>query len=264
MFSPSHFEAHPLLRGVYFVSGTQEGTPIDRMLGVLARSYQLERAVLPPNYATGKSFFLERLLREVIFGESELGGTDLKWERRRGRLALAGYVALGLVAVVLLGVWGRSYVANRQYVDEVATRVADVRRLVQATPNRALPDLLVLLPALRATRDLATGGGPVPWSQGAGLYQGDRLDAAASRSCRAPSTPNGNRMYWTAEMRSSSSCLASKRAGIDAAPGSSPSTSETCSSIPIRRSSSGRISRTSVISMNSVAESSFSPGISSL
>ena len=182
VFSPSHFEAHPMLRGVYFVSGTQEGTPIDRMLGVLARSYRLERAVLPPNYATGKSFFLERLLREVIFGESELGGTDLKWERRRGRLALAGYAALGLVAVVLLGVWGRSYVANRQYVDDVATRVADVRRLVQATPNRALPDLLVLLPALRATRDLATGGGPVPWSQGSGLYQGDRLDAAASLS----------------------------------------------------------------------------------
>ncbi len=183
VFSPSHFEAHPMLRGVYFISGTQEGTPIDRMLGVLARTYRLERAVLPPNYATGKSFFLERLLREVVFGESELGGTDLKWERRRSRLALAGYAALGLVAVGLLGVWGRSYVGNRQYVDEVATRVAGVRQLVQATPNRALPDLLVLLPALRATRELATGSGTaVPWSQGFGLYQGDRLDAAASQS----------------------------------------------------------------------------------
>ena len=34
----------PLLRGVYFVSGTQEGTPIDRVLGSIARSYRLERA----------------------------------------------------------------------------------------------------------------------------------------------------------------------------------------------------------------------------
>jgi type VI secretion system protein ImpL len=184
VFSPSHFEAHPMLRGVYFISGTQEGTPIDRMLGVLARTYRLERAVLPPNYATGKSFFLERLLRDVVFGEAELGGTDLKWERRRHRLALAGYAALGLGAVLLLGLWGRSYLGNRHYVDDVAGRVAEVRKLVQATPNRALPDLLVLLPALRATRDLATGGSErsVPWSQGFGLYQGDRLNAAASQS----------------------------------------------------------------------------------
>jgi type VI secretion system protein ImpL len=184
VFSPSQFEAHPMLRGVYFISGTQEGTPIDRMLGVLARTYRIERAVLPPNMATGKSFFLEKLLRDVVFGESELGGTDLKWERRRNAMAIAGYAAVAVLAVVLLVVWGRSYFGNRQYVNEVATRADGVRQLVQATPNRASPDLLVLLPALRATRDLATGGmgASVPWSLGFGLYQGDRLDAAAERS----------------------------------------------------------------------------------
>ena len=40
-FSPSPYEAEPLLRGVYFTSGTQEGTPIDRVLGS-------HRAQLPP------------------------------------------------------------------------------------------------------------------------------------------------------------------------------------------------------------------------
>ena len=43
-FSSSPYEADALLRGVYFVSGTQEGTPIDRVLGSIARSYRLERA----------------------------------------------------------------------------------------------------------------------------------------------------------------------------------------------------------------------------
>ncbi|MBV9890849.1 MAG: type VI secretion system membrane subunit TssM, partial [Rhizobacter sp.] len=80
-FSSSPYEADALLRGVYFVSGTQEGTPIDRVLGAISRSYRLERAILPPNQASGRSYFLSRLLGEVVFAESGLANTDSKWER---------------------------------------------------------------------------------------------------------------------------------------------------------------------------------------
>ena len=184
VFSPSQFEAHPLIRGVYFVSGTQEGTPLDRMLGSIARQYRLERTVLPPNQASGKAFFIERLLNEVIFGESELGGTNLKWERRRAWLAAGGYVTLGLVAAACLIAWGISYVNNRAYVEQVAAREQAVRQLLQTTPNRASPDLMVLLPALKATHELAVGDAErsVPLSLGFGLYQGRKLDSAAQRA----------------------------------------------------------------------------------
>ena len=53
-FSSTPYEADALLRGVYFVSGTQEGTPIDRVLGSIARSYRLERAIIAPNQASGR------------------------------------------------------------------------------------------------------------------------------------------------------------------------------------------------------------------
>lgn len=184
VFSPSQFEAHPLIRGVYFISGTQEGTPLDRMLGAIARSYRLERTALPPNQRSGKAFFLERLLQEVVFAESELGGTDLKWERRRGWLALAGYASVAVLATASLVAWGVSYAHNRSYIQAVAEREQAVRALLQNTPNRASPDLLVLMPVLAATRDLALGGseGEVPWSQGFGLYQGRKLDAAAHQA----------------------------------------------------------------------------------
>ncbi|MEA3191721.1 MAG: type secretion system protein ImpL [Betaproteobacteria bacterium] len=66
----------PLLRGIYLASATQEGSPIDRVLATLSRSYNLERKVQPPNVGTGKSFFLRRLLREVVFGEAGLAGGD--------------------------------------------------------------------------------------------------------------------------------------------------------------------------------------------
>lgn len=183
-FSPSQFEANPLIRGVYFISGTQEGTPLDRMLGTIARGYRLERTVLPPNKASGKSFFLERLLNEVVFAESELGSTDLKWEKRRAMMAMGGYVAIGVLSTVLLVAWGVSYFNNRSYVNEVSAREQAVRALLQTTPNRASSDILVLMPALKATRDLAVGDSDrdVPWSLGWGLYQGRKLDSASRQA----------------------------------------------------------------------------------
>ncbi len=182
VFSPSPFEEDPLLRGVYFVSGTQEGTPVDRVLGAVARRFKVEQAILPPQQASGRSFFLQRLLSEVIFPESGLAGTDRRWERRRSLAVLAGYAALAIVGVGTTVAWAISWKNNGSYVDTVAKRVETVRRQVQETPNRSTSDLRPVLPALEATRSLATAGGAVddvPWSLGFGLYQGRKLDGAA-------------------------------------------------------------------------------------
>lgn len=182
VFAPSPFEADPMLRGVYLVSGTQEGTPIDRVLGAVARRYQLEQAVLPAQRASGRSFFLERLLSEVVFAEQGMAGTRRGWERRRAALVSAAYAVLAVVGVGLVAAWWTSWRGNRDYVDRVAERMETVRRQVQETPNRATSDLLPLLPALQATRRLAMAQGPatdVPWTLGFGLYQGRKLDSAA-------------------------------------------------------------------------------------
>ena len=66
----------PFLRGIYLTSGTQEGSPIDRVVATLSRSFNLERKVQPPTVGTGKSFFLRRLLRDVIFAEAGLAERD--------------------------------------------------------------------------------------------------------------------------------------------------------------------------------------------
>jgi type VI secretion system protein ImpL len=185
VFAPSPFEADPMLRGVYLVSGTQEGTPIDRVLGAVARRYQLEQAVLPAQRASGRSFFLERLLGEVVFGEQGLAGTRRSWERRRAAAVLSAYAAIGVIGVGLLLAWWTSSRGNLAYIDAVAARMETVRRQVQETPNRASSDLVPLLPALHATRGLAAAQGPltdVPWTLGFGLYQGRKLDSAAQHA----------------------------------------------------------------------------------
>ena len=72
-FGGTHDNPAAMLRGVYFTSGTQEGTPIDRLTGTLARALGVDQTrtqSLQP--VQGRSYFLERLLKEVIFGEAML------------------------------------------------------------------------------------------------------------------------------------------------------------------------------------------------
>ena len=65
-----------MLRGAYFTSGTQEGNPIDRVLVALARTFALDRAAASGLGGTGKSYFLARLLHDVVFSEAELAAVD--------------------------------------------------------------------------------------------------------------------------------------------------------------------------------------------
>src|SRR5262249_40040347 len=48
-FQASRYSEQGMLRGVYFSSGTQFGSPIDRVLGTLARSFKLDRKILDPS-----------------------------------------------------------------------------------------------------------------------------------------------------------------------------------------------------------------------
>ena len=59
-FQPSRLEARALLRGVYFTSGTQDGTPIDRLLGTMASAeFGLPRQAVSAFSGSGRSYFLD-------------------------------------------------------------------------------------------------------------------------------------------------------------------------------------------------------------
>ncbi|HCT06850.1 MAG TPA: type VI secretion system membrane subunit TssM, partial [Pseudomonas sp.] len=102
VFETNRYQEPALLRGVYFTSGTQEGSPIDRVLTSLAASFGLGRKVLAPNVASGRSYFITRLLREVIFKEAGLAGVNHQEERRRRLLGRAGRITAAAVFVLLL------------------------------------------------------------------------------------------------------------------------------------------------------------------
>ena len=186
VFVGSRYAQSPWVRGVYFTSGTQEGSPIDRVMGSLARSFALPRAALPAQTAGGRSYFLTTLLKEVVFPEQRLAGTDLRAERRRhiGRnAALAGAL---LVTLGLLGLGGFSAWRNTRYLAAVDAQVPAMRERLAALPEQVQDPrqgMAALGPTLQALRDVwrvpENGMGQPPVTMTLGLYQGDKIDTAA-------------------------------------------------------------------------------------
>jgi type VI secretion system protein ImpL len=172
----------PFLRGVYFASGTQEGSPIDRVMSTLARSFNLERKTQPPNLGSGKSYFLRRLLHEVIFGEAGLGGRDPVQERAQRRTRAAAYAAMAAVTIALGAAWTISYVGNRSLVTAAEARAQEAARELDALREIRAGEEARLVAALNTLRGLQLER-PSPLLR-MGLYQGHKLNAQAERAYR--------------------------------------------------------------------------------
>jgi type VI secretion system protein ImpL len=185
-FSTSRFDQSALLRGVYFTSGTQEGRPIDRVMSAVAAALGLQQQVVVPDPASGRAYFITRLLREVIFEEAGLAGTNQKLERRRAWFQRAALATIGIATVVALVLFFVSYQRNRAYVADVQQHVAELQKLAQSTQQSDNP--LALLPLLNAARDIPGGYADrdksVPWLSRLGLDQGDKLGLEAQTSYR--------------------------------------------------------------------------------
>jgi type VI secretion system protein ImpL len=114
VFSESKFAEQPVLRGVYFTSGTQEGTPFDRVLGAMQRTFRVQSKVRAAEVAagSGKSFFLQDLLQKVIFPEHFIAGRNLAAERKLTLLRTAGIVGCALLFIGANVAWWVSHRNN--------------------------------------------------------------------------------------------------------------------------------------------------------
>lgn len=180
-FAPSAYDEPTFLRGVYLTSGTQEGTPIDRLLGEMARGLGIP-ARPARSEAKGKAYFITRLLRDVVFPESGLSGVNRRFETQRLWLQRGAYAGAVLFTLCLVATWAVSFYFNRQFVAEVAgvaTQFEETRRSADATAA-ALPAAVPRLDAAARVRDVAsTHSANPPWEMRFGLFQGDNLAEAA-------------------------------------------------------------------------------------
>jgi type VI secretion system protein ImpL len=176
-FGGSKLDPAPFLRGVYFTSGTQEGTPIDRLTGALSRTFGLDpRRPAAVMGQKGRSYFLGRLLLDVVFNEARLAVRDPRQERRL-EMARIGVLAACAVLVVAGAAWGwRALAIESERVQRVAAAADTVEQASKgltldtvATADTLAP-VLPVLDRARALSTAATGAGG-----GLGLSQENKL-----------------------------------------------------------------------------------------
>jgi type VI secretion system protein ImpL len=192
-FMTNRFRFQPYLRGVYFTSGTQDGTAIDRLMAQVAANFGFQREVAERHNAQGKSYYLTRLFREVIFPESEIVGANLRYETSMRWLQRLAYGAMAGLLVVLGLVWSGALVKHKLNVNTVENHLEDFAKEA-AKPSFEQMDTRTSLPALNA---LAAASGvmdqqALPWLSNLGLYDGrvDReADAAYHRQLLAHYLP---------------------------------------------------------------------------
>ncbi|WP_149141245.1 type VI secretion system membrane subunit TssM [Gemmobacter caeruleus] len=163
VFGESRYEATPWLRGFYFTSAAQEGSPIDRMLGDTAAAYGLRaQPPLPRRAGEQRSYFLRNLLSEVIFAESGLGLFDRAAEERRVWL-WRGSVAGATLLVVLAGIlFLFSFLRWSGAIADQARLTADLSaRLTNVAARQAPTDPLDLDLALEAMTGIEAARSPV-------------------------------------------------------------------------------------------------------
>lgn len=178
-FEGTGFDRPVLLRGVYFTSGTQEGTPIDRMLDGLLRAYRMNPVAEAPAGAAGRSegrsYFIHRLLKDVVFQESGLAGVNWRYEVGRAVTQNVAYVAVLALVAILAGAWYASYRGNAEYVNDV-NNTLEMHAEAATQPIPVESGLRDILPTLDALSEISAVANrhrdDVPLRMGLGLYRG--------------------------------------------------------------------------------------------
>ncbi len=188
VFEPTRYKTSAILRGFYFSSGTQEGTPIDQVLGAMGRSFGGDAGALMSG--KGKSFFLHDLLTKVIFGEQGWVSYDRKAVQRSSVLRIVATSAMVLASAAVLAAWAYSYFNNREMVASAQAAMADYE-LAATADLQAVEvsdtDLLRVGNQLQLLRTMPSGyespeEDEGDWTRGFGLSQQGALRQAARDS----------------------------------------------------------------------------------
>ncbi|MBZ0134864.1 MAG: type VI secretion system membrane subunit TssM [Planctomycetes bacterium] len=182
LFAANAFQESAMLRGVYFTSGTQKGTPIDQLLARMGETMGFGSVPQgSEDRVEKKSFFIHQLFTKVIFHDKTLARSNSRVLRKRRTvrvtLSVLSLMALAFMSYALIG----SFVGNNSMINKVEAAGVAVRET--DTDNRVQLEALEKLEGLR--RELARldeyrrDGRPVSLSFG--MYQGNSMFEAGAK-----------------------------------------------------------------------------------
>jgi type VI secretion system protein ImpL len=189
VFRENVYQMRAIPRGVYFTSGTQEGTPIDRLMMGMSRTFGIGRQAIGSGRGSGRSYFLTNLFSNVMFPEAGLVSNDDRVERRYRWTRRAAFAAVGIVSVAIGGFWVRSYMGNAVLAEQTEARIQQYVQAASVIPGSPIADsdLPLVLPALNLLENVpgTDPGSEAPQALQWGLYQGDSLANESAQAYRA-------------------------------------------------------------------------------
>ncbi len=166
VFGESRYEESPWLRGFYLTSATQEGSPIDRLVGELAGSFGLNADAAPRRaFGEKRSYFLRNMLTDLIFPEAGLGTFDAAAEERRKWIWRGSIAGASLVALIAGLLFLFSFLRYSGGIDDQERLLADLSgRLANVAARQAPTDPLDLELALDGVTEVKAAATEVPAS----------------------------------------------------------------------------------------------------
>jgi len=177
LFDKSVYQDAPIMRGVFFSSGTQEGRPVDRIMDKMASAFGIRprNAVAPATKP--KSYFVRDVFMKVIFPDKDVAVRSKRLLRRDQtiRWAIAGGALVISATLLILPV--SSYLANRDFLTDAATYVGQLAQAREAhsTGGPLSARLLEPTEAMGTRLSKFALNGPDVSLQFVGLYPGERL-----------------------------------------------------------------------------------------
>ncbi len=174
-FSLSRFHERPNLRGVYLTSGTQEGTPIDRIMGNLINSFNIDKQALPALQTKGKSYFIKNLLQQVIFTEAGLVGVNRRFENKILWLQRISYGSAIFIATASALAWSTSFTLNERNIKKVDEQLTQYNDGLLELNRTRFEVINRQLQHLNKANEIFPPDQSVPMTMQLGLYQGNNF-----------------------------------------------------------------------------------------
>lgn len=173
LFRENPYQEMPRFAGAYFTSGTQEGTPLTRLVGNLRHAFGFSSQDGPSRTTPPKPFFIHRFFTDVVIPLQSLAQGNrrrIRWQRSLKTLAMGAGLASIVGTLVLLAA---SYGANKSLLNEGVSLSHKVNLALKDDRYDLEERFLVMEKLYNHYRQLKDYEQDKPWQFRLGVYTGD-------------------------------------------------------------------------------------------
>ncbi len=181
LFKENPYQETPQFAGVYFTSATQEGTPIERVIGNLRQAFGLTKEETKSGSGEQRPFFIKNLFTEVIFqiqGGARANRKKLSWDK--GLRTAAVLLSLFIVGGAYLVMSG-SYATNTYLLNHGVRLAEDVSAVIYDSNSTVKQRYVAVVKLQKHLENLDAIDKDITWVKQATLYRANEQKAHLKR-----------------------------------------------------------------------------------